>query len=161
MEIPTEPRMTDPSWTSLQYCNSGPLSVARPEPPLGFEFWMELQSTWTWRQTPLKTKNIELQGNLLLKQDLEWNEQQRWHPSPSLYAKESGWRSIREVMTMSAASQKSNDSIATTWSNNSSGNRWSSEIWWYCWIIQEVRWCLAMVTRWLDIYLGKRRRRQS
>ena len=47
----------------------------KTEPPLGFEFWLELKSTWKRRQKPLKTKSIELQGNLLPKQNLEWNQQ--------------------------------------------------------------------------------------
>ena len=61
---------------------------------------------------------------------------------------------------------KSNDLIARTWSEESSGNRRSSQIWKYCWRIQQKgkeksRGCFAMVTQRLDFYSGKRRRSQE
>ena len=56
--------------------------------------------------------------------------------------------------------------LVRPWSEYSSGNRRSNQIWRYCWRIQQKekeknRGCFAMVTQWLDFYSGKRRRSQE
>ena len=102
--------------------------------------------------------------NPLPKQDHDWSPQWRCLPFQFLFVTENGQTLKHDDHTIRSVSKfKSNDPIATTWSNSSSGRWRSSSIWRLLGRMQEekVRWCFAMVTQRLDIYSGQRRRSQE